>query len=116
MRERRQQDIWDIRIGQIHASVFGVFRLKDKNGQEITIAIVLPAIWLGNASMLFKTVGQQVTPASMGCLISLWTDIEPIRQIRLDPGFMPFAKKIGLLDVWEKYGWPDLLPKPEMST
>ena len=38
MRERHQQDIWDIRTGQIHASVFGVFRLKDKNGQEITIA------------------------------------------------------------------------------
>lgn len=37
MRERRQQNIWDTRVRQTHASVFGVFRLKDKDGQEITI-------------------------------------------------------------------------------
>jgi len=76
------------------------------------VAIVLPAIWMGHGQMVFKTVGQQVTPASMSCLISLWADIEPIRQVRLDPDFMPFAAKIGLVEVWEKYGWPDLLPKP----
>ena len=76
------------------------------------ITIVLPAIWLGNAAMVFKTVGQQITPASMGSLISLWSNIEPIRQVRLDPNFMGFAKKIGLLAVWEKHGWPDLIPKP----
>ena len=37
MRERRQQNIWDTRVRQTHASVFGVFRLKDKDGLEIII-------------------------------------------------------------------------------
>lgn len=81
--------------------------LSDKSD----ITIVLPAIWLGNAAMVFKTVGQQITPGSMGALISLWSDIEPIRQVRFHPDFMAFAKKIGLLGVWEKHGWPDLLPE-----
>jgi hypothetical protein len=53
---------------------------------------VLPAIWLGNAAMAFKTVGQQITPASMGSLISLWVNIEPIRQVLLHPDFLAFAK------------------------
>lgn len=81
--------------------------LRDKSD----ITIVLPAIWLGNASMVFKTVGQQITPGSMGSLISLWSNVEPIRQVRLHPDLMAFAKTIGLIAVWGKHGWPDLLCK-----
>jgi hypothetical protein len=46
------------------------------------LAIVLPSIWLGYAPMLFKTVGQQITPPNMACLMSLWANIDPIRQVR----------------------------------
>jgi TolB-like protein len=76
------------------------------------MAIVLPSIWLGYAQMLFKTVGQQITPPNMACLMSLWADIDPIRQVRTHPDFIAFATKIGLVAAWEKYGWPDLLPAP----
>jgi TolB-like protein len=76
------------------------------------MAIVLPSIWLGYAPMLFKTVGQQITPPNMACLMSLWADIDPIRQVRTHPDFIAFATKIGLVAAWEKYGWPDLLPAP----
>jgi TolB-like protein len=75
-------------------------------------SIVLPAIWMGYAGMVFKTLGTQITPANMYTLMSLWADIEPIRQIRLHPDFMCFASRIGLVAAWEKYGWPDLLPEP----
>ena len=74
--------------------------------------IVWPAIWMGYAPMVFKTLGVQITPPSMVGLMSLWADIEPIRQTRLHPDFMDFAKRIGLVAVWEKYGWPDLIPAP----
>ncbi|MCC5866492.1 MAG: tetratricopeptide repeat protein [Wenzhouxiangella sp.] len=76
-------------------------------------SIVAPAIWMGYAEMVFKTLGQQITPANMYCLMSLWADIEPIRQIRLHREFLPFAKRIGLVAAWEKYGWPDLLAAPD---
>jgi len=75
-------------------------------------SIVQPAIWMGYSDMVFKTLGQQISPANMFCLMSLWADIEPIRQIRLDPGFLPFAERIGLVAAWEKYGWPDLMTRP----
>ncbi|NQV94305.1 MAG: hypothetical protein HQ482_04100 [Sphingomonadales bacterium] len=74
--------------------------------------IVWPAIWMGYAQMVFKTLGKQITPPNMVGLMSLWADIEPIRQVRLHPDFMDFAKRIGLVAAWEKYGWPDLPPDP----
>ncbi len=73
-------------------------------------SIVQPAIWMGYSEMVFKTLGTQITPANMFCMMSLWADVEPIRQIRLHPDFLPFAKRIGLVEAWEQYGWPDLLP------
>lgn len=76
-------------------------------------SIVAPAIWMGYSRMVFKTVGQQITPANLYCLMSLWADIEPIHKVRLHPDFMAFAERIGLVAAWEKYGWPDLLPAPE---
>lgn len=76
-------------------------------------SIVAPAIWMGYAAMVFKTLGSQITPANMYCLMSLWADIEPIRQIRLHPDFLPFAERIGLVAAWDKYGWPDVLPPPD---
>ncbi len=74
--------------------------------------IVWPAIWMGYAPMVFKTLGKQITPPNMVGLMSLWADIEPIRQTRIHPDFMDFAKRIGLVAAWEKYGWPDLIPEP----
>ncbi|NKI36367.1 hypothetical protein HFP89_14445 [Wenzhouxiangella sp. XN79A] len=72
-------------------------------------SIVLPAIWMGQADLVFKTLGTQITPANMFCLMSMWADLEPIRQIRLHAGFPSFAERIGLTAAWEKYGHPDLL-------
>jgi TolB-like protein len=76
-------------------------------------SIVAPAVWMGYAKMVFKSLGTQITPANMFCLMSLWADVDPIRRTRQHPGFMAFAKRIGLRAAWEKYGWPDLLPRPD---
>lgn len=70
----------------------------------------------GTQPMAFKTLGQQITPPNMVGLMSIWADVEPIRQTRLHPDLMEFANRIGLLAAWEKYGWPDLLPNPATGT
>jgi TolB-like protein/DNA-binding SARP family transcriptional activator len=77
--------------------------------------IVWPAIWMGYAPMVFKTLGKQITPPNMVGLMSLWADVEPIRQTRIHPDFMDFAKRIGMVAAWEKYGWPDVLPEPSLQ-
>jgi len=78
-------------------------------------SIVAPAIWMGYSRMVFKTLGAQITPANVFCLMSLWADIEPIRQVHRHPEFMAFAERIGMLAAWKKYGWPDLLAPPDSS-
>ena len=75
-------------------------------------AITLPTVFMGYTEMLFKTVGQRISPGNFGCLMSIWADIDPIRQIRQHPEFIPFAQRIGMAAAWDKYGWPDLLPPP----
>ena len=77
-------------------------------------SIVMPAIWMGYGEMVFKTLGRNITPANVFGLMSLWADIEPIRKTRLHPDFMAFAERIGLVTAWEKYGWPDLLARPDL--
>lgn len=74
--------------------------------------IVFPAIWMGEAQMVFKTLGKQITPANFFGFMLLWADIEPMRQVRLHPDFMDFAQRIGMVAAWQKYGWPDLPVRP----
>jgi TolB-like protein/cytochrome c-type biogenesis protein CcmH/NrfG len=78
-------------------------------------SIVQPAIWMGYSGMVFKTLGTQVTPANMFCMMSLWADLEPIKQVRLHQDFLSFAERIGLVAAWERYGWPDLLSPPQQK-
>ena len=76
------------------------------------MSIASPAVFMGYSEMLFKTIGQAVSLGNMGCLTSLWADIDPIRQIWQHPEFIAFAERIGMAAAWDKYGWPDLLPPP----
>jgi TolB-like protein/DNA-binding SARP family transcriptional activator len=78
-------------------------------------SIAWPAVWMGRTSLVFRTLGQQITPANFFCLMSLWSDFEPARQTRLHPDFMEFAQRTGLVAAWDKYGWPDLLQKPSAN-
>lgn len=72
-------------------------------------AICLPAIFTGNAELVFKSIGQRFTAANILGLMTLWADIDPIRRIWQHPQFPAFARRSGLVGAWEKYGWPDLL-------
>jgi tetratricopeptide (TPR) repeat protein len=75
-------------------------------------AISGPAVFTGNAELVFKTLGHSITPANLMALVPLWADIEPIRQIWQHNEFVAFAQRIGMAAAWDKYGWPDLLPPP----
>ncbi|RNJ62022.1 MAG: hypothetical protein EDM03_11015 [Porphyrobacter sp. IPPAS B-1204] len=82
--------------------------MLDKEHQAIT----LPAVFMGYADMLFKTIGTRITLQNLACLMSIWTEIEPMCRIWQHPEFIPFAQRIGMAEAWDKYGWPDLLPRP----
>ncbi|MGH6787714.1 MAG: winged helix-turn-helix domain-containing tetratricopeptide repeat protein [Novosphingobium sp.] len=75
--------------------------------------VILPAIFMGYAALLFRSLRAGVSPANTLCLLSIWSDSDPIRRIWNDPEFIPFAQRIGLADAWDKYGWPDLVSPPD---
>ena len=78
-------------------------------------SIAFPAIWMGHAELKIKIYREGMSIANMFGLLTFWSDSDPIRQTRLHPDFMSFAKDIGLVAAWEKYGWPDLMPDPQTS-
>lgn len=75
-------------------------------------SIALPAVFMGYADLLFETLGEAITPGNMGCLMSIWTPLDPMCRIWQHPEFIPFAQRVGMAAAWDKYGWPDLLPPP----
>lgn len=76
------------------------------------LAITAPAIFTGHAELVFSAFGHHLTPANILSLVSLWADIEPMCRIWRHEEFIPFAQRIGMVEAWDKYGWPDLLPRP----
>lgn len=76
------------------------------------MVITLPAVFMGYVEMLYKTIGTRITLQNLACLISIWTEIDPMCRIWQHPEFIPFAQRIGMAAAWDKYGWPDLLPMP----
>ncbi len=76
------------------------------------LAITLPGVLMVQAKLLFKIMGTRITLQNIECLISIWTEIEPMCRIWERLEFIPFAQRIGMAEAWDKYGWPDLLERP----
>ncbi|MEM7493451.1 MAG: hypothetical protein AAF296_08720 [Pseudomonadota bacterium] len=73
-------------------------------------SVAWPAIWMGNTDLVTKIYRECIHPANMPGLMNLWADIEPMNRTIRHPDFMTFAEDIGMVEAWEKYGWPDLMP------
>lgn len=78
-------------------------------------SVAWPAIWMGHSELVMKIYRECIHPANMPGLMHLWADIDPMNSTINHPEFMSFAEDIGLVDAWEKYGWPDLLPSDPRS-
>lgn len=76
-------------------------------------SIFFPALWMGHAELVMAMYGNQLTLANMFGLMTLWVDVDPINRTWTHPDFLAFAERVGLVEAWDRYGWPDHLPKPE---
>jgi TolB-like protein len=72
--------------------------------------IAFPAIAMGHSDLVMKIYSECIHPSNMFILMSLWIDIDPINRTIRDPRFMDFAERIGMVEAWERFGWPDLIP------
>ncbi|MEL7196734.1 MAG: hypothetical protein AAFY42_02755 [Pseudomonadota bacterium] len=73
-------------------------------------SIALPAIWMGHSELVMKMYSECIHPSNMIGLMSLWIDIDPINRTIRHPDFMTFAERIGMVEAWDRFGWPDLIP------
>ena len=80
------------------------------------ISIAFPAIWMGHNELVMKMYSECIHPANMFGLMNLWIDIDPINRTIRHPDFMDFAERIGMVEAWERFGWPDLIPVDPRTT
>ena len=72
--------------------------------------IIFPAIVMGHSDLVMKAFCECIHPANMIGLMSLWIDKDPINRTIRHPDFMDFAERIGMVEAWDRFGWPDLIP------
>jgi len=72
--------------------------------------IAFPAIVMGHCELVMKIYSESIHPSNMFLLMSLWIDHDPIKRTIRDPRFMDFAQAIGMVEAWNRFGWPDLIP------
>jgi TolB-like protein len=78
----------------------------------------VPTLWLemGEPERAFDLFEHGNAGLSDAFLNWLWQPEDWSRKARQHPAFQGFAKRIGLVDYWKKYGWPDLCkPHPETA-
>ncbi|MEL6486081.1 MAG: hypothetical protein AAFQ13_02910, partial [Pseudomonadota bacterium] len=73
-------------------------------------SIAFAAIWMGHSDLVMKVYSECIHPANMFGLMNLWIDIDPINRTIRHRDFMSFAERIGMVEAWERFGWPDLIP------
>ena len=72
--------------------------------------IAFPAVAMGHSDLVMKMYSECIHPSNMFILMSLWIDIDPINRTIRHLGFMDFAERIGMVEAWDRFGWPDLIP------
>jgi TolB-like protein/tetratricopeptide (TPR) repeat protein len=76
----------------------------------------VPTLWLemGEPERAFDLFENGSVGLSDAYLNWLWQPEDWSRKARQYPAFQGFAKRMGLVDYWKKYGWPDVCkPLPE---
>jgi TolB-like protein len=63
---------------------------------------------LGEPARSFSVFERGKSGLSDGYLNWLWAPEPWSRKARQDPSFQGFAKRMGMVDNWKRYGWPDL--------
>lgn len=75
------------------------------------ISIAYPAIYMGHAELVMKIYSEQPTLSNLFGLMTLWGETPIMRQTIEHPDFIAFAERIGFIAAWNKYGWPERLPR-----
>lgn len=79
---------------------------------EFDQATVITMVYLGMNDELFDHWEKARFSVSNILLQRAWSDLPWAKAFRTHPRFPEFARQIGLVSAWEKYGWPDKFTPP----
>ena len=79
---------------------------------EFDQATVITMVYLGMNDELFDHWEKARFSVSNILLQRAWSDLPWAKAFRTHPRFPKFARQIGLVSAWEKYGWPDKFSPP----
>ncbi len=65
-------------------------------------------LFLFEPARAFSSFEQSGSGVSDAFLVFLWQPLDFSRQARQHRAFQAFARRLGMIDYWKKYGWPDL--------
>lgn len=71
-------------------------------------------LYLSEPAQAFTEFELRKTGLSDAFFVLLWHPLSYSRRARQDPSFQGFAQRLGMINYWKKYGWPDLChPTPD---
>ena len=78
-------------------------------GTPPSIPLAQSIVRTGPPEAFFEIMGEVPPPGTHGTLMCIWAHTEICLKIRNHPDFTPFAKRMGMLPAWGKYGSPDCI-------
>ncbi len=70
---------------------------------------------IGEPKRFMDTFISHPFPINASLISFIWIDSDRSQQLRRHKEFPAFAERIGLVDAWQKYGWPDQCVKNPLS-
>ena len=62
---------------------------------------------VGAIADAFRILLEQPFPISAGLVNGVWVSLGGMMAPSTDPAFPSFAEQIGLVEIWDDYGWPE---------
>ena len=63
-------------------------------------------VQLGEPAEAMRLLLERPYPINAGFVAAIWQDIDGFPALRQHPDFPDFARDIGLVEAWDRYGWP----------
>lgn len=82
-----------------------------KTNSKPTIYTLIIYLAIGEPERFMNTFINHPFAFNAGAITGVWNDSESSRKLRAHPRFAEFADRIGLVDAWRVYGWPDKCQK-----
>ena len=70
---------------------------------------------IGRPKLFMQAARKVSTTYLPGALVHLWGNTREARELRAHPDFPAFARKLGMPEVWDKFGLPEAIDRAQFQ-